>query len=115
MFTESASGIPPRARVTPRAKSLLADAVLDGDRSVSAVAGDYGCAWHTVHDHLIVVADAALGDEPEPVLVLGIDETRRGKAMGNRSGHRCAVVGGPVGHRTGRFDRRSSDRRSCCF
>jgi len=80
VFTESASGIPPRARVTPRAKSLLADAVLDGDRSVSAVAGDYGCAWHTVHDHLIVVADAALGDEPEPVLVLGIDETRRGKA-----------------------------------
>lgn len=80
VFTESTPGVPPRARVTPRAKILLVDAVLDGDRSVSAVAGDYGCAWHTVHDHLVVVADAALGDEPEPVLVLGIDETRRGKA-----------------------------------
>ncbi|KHJ73362.1 transposase, partial [Rhodococcus sp. Chr-9] len=45
-----------------------------------AVAGDYGCAWHTVHGYLVVVADAALAGEPEPVMVLGIDETRRGKA-----------------------------------
>ncbi|WP_415915312.1 transposase family protein [Rhodococcus pyridinivorans] len=52
--------MPSRARVTPRAKALLVEAVLDGDRSVSAVAGDYGCAWHTVHGHLVVVADAAL-------------------------------------------------------
>ena len=80
VFTESTPGVPSRARVTPRAKALLVEAVLDGDRSVSAVAGDYGCAWHTVHGHLVVVADAALAGEPEPVMVLGIDETRRGKA-----------------------------------
>lgn len=80
VFTESTPGVPPRTRVTPRAKALLAEAVLDGDRSVSAVAGDYKCAWHTVHNHLVMVADAALAGEPEPVLVLGIDETRRGKA-----------------------------------
>jgi transposase len=80
VFTESTPGVPARTRVTPRAKALLAEAVLDGDRSVAAVAGDYRCAWHTVHDHLVVIADAALSGEPEPVLVLGIDETRRGKA-----------------------------------
>lgn len=80
VFTESTPGVPSRARVTPRAKVLLVEAVLDGDRSVAAVAGDYGCAWHTVHEHLVVVADAALAGEPEPVMVLGIDETRRGKA-----------------------------------
>ncbi|SMG58031.1 zinc-finger of transposase IS204/IS1001/IS1096/IS1165 [Rhodococcus rhodochrous J3] len=73
VFTESTPGVPPRA------KALLAETVLDGDRSVAAVAGDYGCAWHTVHEHLVVVADAALAGEPEAVMVLGIDETRRGK------------------------------------
>lgn len=40
----------------------------------------YRCGWHTVHDHVIAVADAALEAEPAPVRVLGIDETRRGKA-----------------------------------
>ena len=40
----------------------------------------YRCGWHTVHDHVITVADEALGAEPAPVRVLGIDETRRGKA-----------------------------------
>lgn len=80
VFTEATPGIPPRARVTPRAKTLLAGAVLDGDRSVSAVAAGYGCAWHTVHTHVIKVADTVLDTEPAPVRVLGIDETRRGKA-----------------------------------
>nr|AAA79335.1 putative transposase [Nocardia asteroides] len=82
VFTESTPGVPSRARVTPRAKALLVEAVLDGDRSVSAVAGDYGCAWHTVHGHLVVVADAALAGEPEPVMVLGIDETDAGRRNG---------------------------------
>lgn len=48
VFTESVPGIPARVRVTPRAKTMMAAAVLD--------------------------------DEPTPVRVLGIDETRRGKA-----------------------------------
>ncbi|MBS9375981.1 hypothetical protein GON09_005002 [Rhodococcus sp. B50] len=80
MFTESVPGIPARARITPRAKTMMAAAVLDEDRSVAAVAAEYRCAWHTVHDRVIAVADTALDDEPEPVRVLGIDETRRGKA-----------------------------------
>jgi transposase len=80
VFTEAVPGIPARARVTPRAKAMMAEAVLDEDRSVAAVAGQYRCGWHTVHDHVIAVADAALEAQPLPVRVLGIDETRRGKA-----------------------------------
>ena len=53
---------------------------LNEDRSVAAVAGEYGCGWHTVHEHVITVAEEALDAEPAPVAVLGIDETRRGKA-----------------------------------
>ena len=58
----------------------MATEVLDKDRSVAAVAGDYRCGWHTVHDEVVTVADAVLEAEPAPVVVLGIDETRRGKA-----------------------------------
>jgi len=80
VFTESVPGVPARTRVTPRAKAAMATEVLDKDRSVSAVAGDYRCGWHTVHDHVITIADEALQAGPAPVRVLGIDETRRGKA-----------------------------------
>ncbi|MCD2130146.1 helix-turn-helix domain-containing protein, partial [Rhodococcus ruber] len=66
--------------VTPRAKTMMAAAVLDDDRSVAAVAAEYRCGWHTVHDRVVTVADTVLDDEPGPVTVLGIDETRRGKA-----------------------------------
>ena len=60
----------------------MAAEVLDKDRSVAAVAADYRCGWHTVHDHVIAVADAVLDAEPEPVRVLGIDETRRARPNG---------------------------------
>jgi transposase len=80
VFTEAVPGVPARARVTPRSKAQMAAQVLDEDRSVAAVAAYYRCGWHTVHDHVIAVADEALDAEPAPVAVLGIDETRRGKA-----------------------------------
>ena len=79
-FTESTPSVPPRARVTVRVKSEMALAVLDGNRSVAAVAGIYGCSWNTCHDAVKATADPVLAAEPEPVTVLGIDETRRGKA-----------------------------------
>lgn len=79
-FTESVPQIPPRARVTMRARTGMAHAVLDGDRSVQAVAAAYGCTWNTCHRAVVAVADPVLGVEPEPVRVLGIDETRRGRA-----------------------------------
>lgn len=80
VFTEAVPGVPARSRVTPRAKAMMATEVLDKDRSVAAVAADYRCGWHTVHDQVVIAADAVLDAEPAPVAVLGIDETRRGKA-----------------------------------
>ena len=91
----------------------MATAVLDEDRSVAAVAGQYRCGWHTVHNEVVAVAEEALDDaEPAPVRVLGIDETRRGKAKWDHDpvlGRRVwtAGVGGPLGHRPGRYHRRS--------
>jgi transposase len=79
-FTESTPSIPPRARMTVRAKSEMSYAVLDDDRSVKAVAAAYGCTWNTCHDAVIATADPVLAAEPGDVAVLGIDETRRGKA-----------------------------------
>lgn len=79
-FTESVPAIPPRARITARAKAEMALAVLDDNRSVTAVATAYGCTWNVCHDAVIDVADPVLAGEPPPVSVLGIDETRRGKA-----------------------------------
>ncbi len=40
VFTETVPGVPARARVTPRAKAMMATEVLDKDRPVAAVAGD---------------------------------------------------------------------------
>ncbi|ODR01154.1 hypothetical protein BHQ15_17905 [Mycolicibacillus koreensis] len=51
VFTVYVPGIPARARVTLRAKAMMATAVLDEDRSVAAVAGAYRCGWYTVHDN----------------------------------------------------------------
>ena len=79
-FTEATPAVPARARVTLRAKSEMAHSVLDDDRSVAAVATAYGCSWNTCHDAVAATADPVLAAEPEPVTVLGIDETRRGKA-----------------------------------
>lgn len=79
-FTEATPSVPTRARVTTRAKAEMASAVLDDIRPVAAVAADYGCTWNTCHAAVEATADPVLGGEPAPITVLGIDETRRGKA-----------------------------------
>jgi transposase len=47
LFTESTPSVPPRARMTVRAKREMALAVLDDDRSVKAVGAAYRCTWNT--------------------------------------------------------------------
>jgi len=79
-FTESVPQIPPRARFTVRAKAEMAAAVLDGWRSVAEVSAAFGTTWNTCHRAVVAVADPILSAELLPVTVLGIDETRRGKA-----------------------------------
>jgi len=75
-FTESVPEIPPRARLTGRLCRRAAAQVASG-RSVSAVAAEYRVSWPVIHRHYTVHADRLL-TEPEPPVVLGIDETRRG-------------------------------------
>jgi len=75
--------------MTVRAKTAMALAVLDDDRSVKAAATAYRCSWNTCHAAVIATADPVLAGEPAPVRVLGIDETRRGKAKWER----CAQTG----------------------
>jgi transposase len=75
-FTESIAEIPARARLTGRLCRQLAGQVASG-RSVSSVAAQYQVSWPVAHRHFCARADALL-TEPEPPVVLGIDETRRG-------------------------------------
>jgi transposase len=77
VFTESIAEIPARARLTGRLCRQLARQVASG-RSVSAVAVQYQVSWPVAHRHYAAHADALL-TEPSPPVVLGIDETRRGK------------------------------------
>ncbi len=75
-FTESIAEVPARARLTGRLCRQLASQIASG-RSVSAVAAEHGVSWPVAHRHYAAHADALL-TEPEPPVVLGIDETRRG-------------------------------------
>jgi transposase len=75
-FTESIAEVPPRARLTGRLCRRAAAEVASG-RSVSAVAAEYRLSWPVIHRHYAEHADALLA-EPDPPVVLGIDETRRG-------------------------------------
>lgn len=77
-FTEAIEQLPVRARATARLRTQVAKAVGDAGRSVAEVADAHKLSWPTVHRAFVAHAAAALA-EPEPVAVLGIDDTRRGK------------------------------------
>jgi transposase len=75
-FTESIEEVPARARLTGRLCRQAATQIASG-RSVAAVSAEYGISWRVAHRRYVAHADALL-TEPEPPVVLGIDETRRG-------------------------------------
>ena len=77
-FTESIEQVPPYARLTGRCRDQMARSVGDDNRSVSEVAAGHGVSWPTTHRAVVAYGALVLG-EPEPVTVLGIDETRRGR------------------------------------
>ncbi|PXX01580.1 ISL3 family transposase [Mycolicibacterium moriokaense] len=77
-FTESIAQVPPRARTTRRLRTHIGTAIGDAARSVAEVATAHGLSWPTAHRAFVEHAEMLLTD-PEPVRVLGIDETRRGK------------------------------------
>jgi transposase len=76
-FTEQVTQVPAGMRTTTRLRRALAVAVEDG-RDQSEVAAAHRVSWPTVQR--AVVARGALElVEPEPVRVLGMDETRFGR------------------------------------
>ncbi|WP_338886703.1 ISL3 family transposase [Rhodococcus sovatensis] len=87
-FTESVDELPPRARVTGRLGRAMGWAIGDAARSVSEVATSHGVSWPTAHRGFVDLAGRML-TEPDPVRVLGIDETRRGKPRWDR----CTTTG----------------------
>jgi transposase len=80
VFTEALPDeIPPRARITTRARRTAAQSIGDHLRPVSGVAQEMDMDWRIAHDAFVAYADEVLPSGPPPVRVLGIDETRRGK------------------------------------
>lgn len=77
-FTEAIAQVPARARTTRRLRTAIGAAIGDAGRAVAEVADAHGVSWPTAHRAFVAHAEALL-TEPEPVRVLGIDETRRGK------------------------------------
>ena len=84
-FTEAIAEVPAGWRTTGRLRRAIAAAVGDACRSVAEVAGSFSVSWPTANIAAAQAADATLG-EPEPTVVLGIDETRRGKPRWVRDG-----------------------------
>ena len=74
-FTQQSEAIPARARLTTRLRTALAVAIASGNRAVDEVARAHGVSWLTAHRALVAAAARWL-PTPEPVRVLGIDETR---------------------------------------
>lgn len=77
-FTEAIEEVPAGRRTTGRLRRAIGAAVGDACRSVAEVADAHGVSWPTAHAAFVEHADAQL-TTPEPTIVLGIDETRRGK------------------------------------
>jgi transposase len=81
VFTECLpEQVPARARITTRARRQAAEAIGDHTRPVSSVAAEFGMDWRIAHDAFVAHAAQVLPEQPPPVTVLGVDETRRGKA-----------------------------------
>jgi hypothetical protein len=55
-----------------------ASATVEAGASVATAVREHHVSWPIVHAAYVARADAALG-EPDPVAVLGVDETRRGR------------------------------------
>ena len=71
----------PRLVLTDRAGRWVTFQVGKHGRSVKEVAGDLGCAWHTVNDAVIAYGSVLI-DDPDrigEVTALGLDETLMGK------------------------------------
>lgn len=78
-FTESIPQIPPRHRITVRAREAIGAAVADHGRTVIQAAREHEVSWPTAHGAFDAAAARVLPEQTPIVENLGIDETRRGK------------------------------------
>jgi transposase len=76
-FTESTPQVPSRKRVTRRLREAAGRAVVLG-RTVAQATREVSLSWPVVHAAFVDHATTMLAEEPETVVALGIDETRRG-------------------------------------
>jgi hypothetical protein len=80
-FTESLPSVRARSRLTTRLRTELGCAVAEQGRVVSESAAHFGVDWSIVHDAFVEHVRAPLAAPLPKVLVLGIDETRRGRPV----------------------------------
>ena len=89
--------VPARMRTTGRLRPRWVPRSATPARSGGRGRRAYAVSWPTAHRAFVAHADTLLA-EPEPVRVLGIDETRRGKPRWSRAPHRAG--GGVLIRRT---------------
>jgi len=63
---EEARIAPARAAMTDRAGRWVTRQVGEHGRTVNELAGELGCAWHTVNDAVIAYGEALIDDGPRP-------------------------------------------------
>jgi len=80
-FTESLPAVRARSRLTTRLRVELGWAVAEQGRVVSESATHYGVDWSIVHNAFVEHVRVPLADPLPQVLVLGVDETRRGRPV----------------------------------
>ncbi len=78
-FTEQVAAVPARHRITTRLRERAGAAVGDAAATVVQAGRDLGLSWPTVWNATTAHAAKVLPAQPDPVQVLGIDETRRGR------------------------------------
>lgn len=102
-FTEQVPPIACGARLSEALREQMAVEIGDQVRAVSEVAAAHRVSWHTAHDAFVAVADPVLERPLQPVSVLGIDETRRGKPRYRRDEQGRRVLQADTWH-TGLID-----------
>lgn len=78
-FTEQVRQVPARARITERLRGAAGRRVRDAASTVVQAARDLGLSWPTVMDAFHAAGEEVAAAALQPVEVLGIDETRRGR------------------------------------
>lgn len=80
-FTEQVSQVPAGARITQRLRQTAGRRVRDAGSTVVQAARDLHLSWPTVMDAFRTAGQEVTAAALEPVAVLGIDETRRGRTQ----------------------------------